>query len=194
MTRTFTTIVVSGAMLIVGLLSGGVAWALWNDDDPVSTAVIATGDIDLALDATSTWWDLSDDVAGSPLEVDSDFLTVPGDTIAFEQPFSVATTGDNMRAEIDADVPSLTDVAGTLSSDIDVTYTLLDADGDVVGTIDDITAGTPSTFELTGADDGSAAYTLWIVFEWQPGSADRIRVTDIAHLDAVEIDLRQVRP
>lgn len=192
MTRTLTTIIVSGALLIVGLLSGGVAVALWNDDDPLATTVISTGDLDLTLQANPTWSDLSDDVTGTPKAIGADFLTVPGDTLAFEQSFDVATTGDNMRAAITVDVPLVTDIVGTLSNDIDVTYSLLDDAGGVVGSIDGRAAGTPSVFDITGADDSAESFTVRVVFTWQSGALDRT-VTNSAHLDAVTIELRQVR-
>lgn len=188
MRRGMQTAIIATAVFGVSLLAGGGAMALWADDEAIAAPVVVTGDLDVALVGTSAWWDLSSDVAGTPLSVGADFLTVPGDVVAVDQGFTAEAVGDNMAAELDVAVPGLTDVSGTLTDDVDVTYSLYDSVGTLL--VGPVAAGTPSTLDL-GAED---TYRVRVVFTWQAGAPDRVRVNEQAAIDSVVVTLRQVRP
>jgi alternate signal-mediated exported protein len=186
--RSVQTAMIAAVVFCVSLIAGGGAMAQWSDDEAIEAPVVVSGDLDVALVGTLAWWDLSDDVAGTPLSVGADFLTVPGDVVAADQGFTAEAVGDNMAAELNVTVPGLTNVSGTVAGDVDVTYSLFDSAGTLL--VGPVASGTPSTVAL-GAED---TYRLRVVFTWQPGALDRVRVNEQASIDSVAVALRQVRP
>lgn len=187
----------------LGLVLGGATFALWTDSAPMDTRdSIAAGNLDVAVWADS-WYDVSPDRTDKPHKINiHEFKIIPQDEIQRDYKVKVALEGDNMVAQL-----RLTNdgkpLRGDLAEGLQVSYDLLDADGNLISTdIDD------DVFVALGAADNSNIATTTIPVDGHLGrGADfTVRVTvkfqDVDEQDLVrtharlanaDLELKQVR-
>nr|WP_314142721.1 alternate-type signal peptide domain-containing protein [uncultured Rhodococcus sp.] len=110
--------VAAGAAAVL-LLGGMGSLALWNDSETLGGGTITSGDLRLTLDEdTVNWQDVSDDVT-PPVDINIDtFRIVPGDTVAYTADFSVEAEGENLTANLTADVSNVVDVESPDSAEL----------------------------------------------------------------------------
>lgn len=191
----------------VGLLVGGSTFALWVDNADVDGGLITAGSLDVSPEGDAAWFDVSPDVdhgAGATRHsIDpATFLIVPGDTVEYNQALKLDLAGDNLKANLTIDVPTLTDVAGQPTFDSRLTgeyrvYLGDTATGTPIGTgatplgnslvVNDLTPASAST------DD---TYTVVITFNFDSGTEGQelVGVNAKALLDDLHVTLDQVRP
>jgi len=109
---------IAGAAGVVLLLGGAGTFALWNDSASVNAGSISTGTLTLTA-GTGVWKDVSTDVTGQPTIDASTFKMVPGDTLAYTNTFTVASSGNNLKANFGTSY-----TAGTLPTDVSATVSV----------------------------------------------------------------------
>ena len=109
--------VAAGAAAVL-LLGGMGSLALWNDSETLGGGTITSGDLRLILDEDSVnWQDVSYDV--TPVDIDiNTFRIVPGDTVAYTADFLVEAEGENLTANLTADISNVVDVESPDSAEL----------------------------------------------------------------------------
>ncbi|KQU56451.1 hypothetical protein ASG84_19950 [Rhodococcus sp. Leaf278] len=109
--------VAAGAAAVL-LLGGMGSLALWNDSETLGGGTITSGDLRLTLDEDSVnWQDVSYDVTPVDINIDT-FRIVPGDTVAYTADFLVEAEGENLTANLTADISNVVDVESPDSAEL----------------------------------------------------------------------------
>jgi alternate signal-mediated exported protein len=205
---------VAGAVA-VGLLAGGTTLALWSDTEDVDGGVITAGNLDVAAGAAGVWYDISpvdangwtaaDTIAvPAPVaavtgtEFPNDFGIVPGDLLELLQPVTVVATGDNMTAQLTADLTTVTaSIPTALQPWVEFGIFVFDDTGALLGTGD---AGTV-TFLIpdTNADGAAVPFTVKIRLGFDGLTPDQVGILETIDLSAatgtpIPLVLEQIRP
>lgn len=186
--------VLAAGALAVALSAGGGTHALWSDQDAAGhgpAAVLRAGHLDVAL-GRAAWSETSPDVVGTPRSIDpATFLAMPGDTVVLRQNFATTLTGDNITAELSVRWSRGADVPEGVSA----TYRI---HGDATAPTDPVPVG--QRVVLPQLPAGERPWNVQVTFALDPGShvhyaEDPIpaRLTTLADLGDMEIELRQVR-
>lgn len=181
------------------LLLGGSTFALWTAQSDIAAGAITAGNLDVAV-ADGTWNDVS---SAAPVAIPAlaDFRMVPGDVIEGEFPVDVAALGDNFLADLTV---GFTAPSGALLADLEgvtVTYSILDADGTVVGTGDtvsvlsqDSVVVAPGAIVVDNLADGSAPeFTAVVTATFDVNTPDQIRTAAEALLGDLNVTVSQKR-
>lgn len=209
-----TTGVIAGAAG-VALLMGGGTFALWSDSAQVPEAAITSGNLDVAVVApgcdvsgvegqasTSPWhWaDVSTDRQDSPHWINlSEFRIIPGDTIEGRIGIDVGLEGENMVAQLGADLGLEEGALDVL--DIDVTAVTQGAeacdevplqDGTITLASED--NGNAAGLTTVGATaEGAADFTAVVTITFPETVANQDHVRETVDLSGAAITLNQVR-
>lgn len=99
--------VAAGAAAVL-LLGGMGSLALWNDSETLGGGTITSGDLRLTLvEDSEQWQDVSYDVTPA-VDIDINaFRIVPGDTVAYTADFLVEAEGENLTANLTADISNV---------------------------------------------------------------------------------------
>ena len=194
-TKRRNALLAAGAAAV--LLLGGSTYALWSATSSVDGGEITAGDLDLKADEAG-YWDVSDDradveaievttpdvVSGSGVAITLDgvegheidpgtWRIVPGDTVLITIPYTMVLEGDNLVAKLTLNAEDLIEDSGFdpyfLKLAEDITYSLYDADGNVVADLDRKPLPTsnatalglfqaPNTGQLDGQADADIPY------------------------------------
>lgn len=183
------------------LLIGGSTFALWTAQSDIAAGTITAGNLDVAV-AAGTWSDVSAEHA-TPVAIPAlaDFRLVPGDVIEGEFPVDVAALGDNLVADLTVGFAS---PSGALLADLEgvsVTYSILDADGAVVGGGDTVTVLSedsvvvaPGAVVVDNLADGSAPeFTAVVTATFDANTPDQVRAATEALLGDLTVTVSQKR-
>lgn len=133
MSRTTKSVLAVGAGVLL-LTGAGGTFAQWSESESVDGGTVTAGHLDMTV-TPGTWYDtrgtesVSDDVEIDP----ASFRMVPGDVVAYRATITPDLVGDNLEAQLDADLSTangpLADVV-TVSATLDgaETQTLTPAD------------------------------------------------------------------
>ena len=191
---------VAGAAGAALLMSGGT-YALWSDSADVDGGAITSGNLKVDF-LKHSWKDVSGDRKDSPHDIDlEDFKIVPGDTVLGKFPVDVGLEGENLVAELSFVGGGSPD--GELAEGLEVTYTVLDAEGDEVasGSGGSVTVplasednGNPGDLVQVPADtDGDAEFTVEVSVTFDEDTSERELVQSTAAVAGGSIELAQVR-
>jgi alternate signal-mediated exported protein len=99
-----------GTLGIALLLGGAGTFATWNQSTTANAGTVASGTLTIANAGTPTWKNISADVApaNSSIANIAAYKIVPGDTLEMTQTFTVAASGDNLKATLAFDPASIT--------------------------------------------------------------------------------------
>ncbi|WP_148615019.1 alternate-type signal peptide domain-containing protein [Nocardioides rubriscoriae] len=173
------------------LLGGAGSLAYWTDNAFVDGGSITAGTLDIAAGTCDTDWTY----AGSKVGTGKVTLFVPGDVVTKKCTFTIAATGDNLKASVAA--PSSLDVTGSktgssLSISTAASYTL--TKGTASKTI--ANGGT-----ITSADDAStltATFVATIPFGTDETAGTKVNANDTqaitATLNRLTVSLTQLNP
>ncbi|MGM7668608.1 alternate-type signal peptide domain-containing protein [Microbacterium sp. A93] len=157
------------------LLGGGGTLAVWNADQASNAGAITAGDLNLTAH-TGVW---TSDVTGRIDDVNA-YRVVPGETLTYEQPVTVALEGDGMRATLSVKGAADNGFAATDGVTVsDVTLTNED--------------GLSISDELTPAVDGAFTASATFAFESYEGQG-RAGVNESVDLSGIHYVLEQVAP
>lgn len=183
------------------LLIGGSTFALWTAQSDIAAGTITAGNLDVAV-AAGTWSDVSTEhETAVAIPALADFRLVPGDIIEGEFPVDVAALGDNLVADLTV---GFTSPSGALLADLEgvrVTYSILDADGAVVGTGDTVTVLSedsvvvaPGAVVVDNLADGSAPeFTAVVTATFDVNTPDQVRAATEALLGDLNVTVSQKR-
>lgn len=183
------------------LLIGGSTFALWTAQSDIAAGTITAGDLDVAV-AAGTWSDVSaEHETAVAIPALADFRLVPGDIIEGEFPVDVAALGDNLVADLTV---GFTSPSGALLADLEgvsVSYSILDADGAVVGTGDTVTVLSedsvvvaPGAVVVDNLADGSAPeFTAVVTATFDVNTPDQVRAATEALLGDLNVTVSQKR-
>ncbi|MEV4901935.1 alternate-type signal peptide domain-containing protein [Citricoccus sp. NPDC055426] len=157
------------------LLGGGGTLAVWNADQASNAGAITAGDLNLT--AHKGVW--TSNVTGQIGDV-NDYRVVPGETLTYEQPVTVALVGDGMKAKLS--------VTGSAANEFVAT------DGVTVSDVNLTNKdGVSVSDELTPAVDG--AFTASTTFAFSAtDSHGRAGVTKSYDLSEIHYFLEQIAP
>lgn len=188
----------------VGLLLGGSTFALWSDNDTVDGAKITAGNLAVKVDRAH-WRDISDDRTDNSHRIHlRNFKIIPGDEIQGEYKVNVGLTGDNMVAELSLAQKGKT-AGGALADGLDITYEVLDKDGNVL-----VTSGNEGARIALASRDNtnraataivvgpeargrSADFTVRVTVEFDEDTENQDLVKAHAWLKDADLELEQVR-
>jgi alternate signal-mediated exported protein len=99
-----------GTLGIALLLGGAGTFAMWNQSTTANAGTVASGTLTIANSGTPTWKNVSTDAAagGTAIANIASYKIVPGDTLEMTQTFTVAASGDNLKATLAYDPASIT--------------------------------------------------------------------------------------
>jgi alternate signal-mediated exported protein len=99
-----------GTLGIALLLGGAGTFAMWNQSTTANAGTVASGTLTIANSGTPTWKNVSADAAagGTTIANIASYKIVPGDTLEMTQTFTVAASGDNLKATLAYDPASIT--------------------------------------------------------------------------------------
>jgi alternate signal-mediated exported protein len=99
-----------GTLGIALLLGGAGTFAMWNQSTTANAGTVASGTLTIANSGTPTWKNVSADAVagGAPIANIASYKIVPGDTLEMTQTFTVAASGDNLKATLAYDPASIT--------------------------------------------------------------------------------------
>ena len=99
-----------GTLGITLLLGGAGTFAMWNQSTTAQAGTVASGTLTIANSGTPTWKNISADAAagGTAIANIASYKVVPGDTLEMTQTFTVAASGDNLKATLAYDANSIT--------------------------------------------------------------------------------------
>ena len=189
---------IAGAAGIALLLGGAGTFALWNDSQILGGGSVQTGELDIALNGTGTWKDISTDAANTTWVPATDKL-VPGDTVTFTQDVAVKASGKNIKATLayaanSIVVPTaLYGVDGLPNTADD--YLTVGLAVSAVAAADNATITGSGPYTLTSASDGTVEYRVVITIAFKSTTPAQIG-QNIAgvNLSAANFTLTQVRP
>lgn len=183
------------------LLVGGSTFALWTAQSDIAAGSVTAGNLEVAV-ADGVWNDVSAEHA-TPLAIPAlaDFRIIPGDVIEGSFPVDVAALGDNLLADLTV---GFTSPSGELLADLEgvtVTYSILDADDNVVGTGDtvsvlsaDSVVVSPGAIVVDNLLDGSAPeLTAVVTATFDVNTPDQVRTATEALLGDLNVTVAQKR-
>lgn len=204
------TVGIVAGVLGVSLLAGGTTLALWSDQEDLNGGTIATGNLDVSATGTGAWYDLSpnqqdgwvaaeDSILLAPLVSTNDPLTaipgtfkiVPGDLLEFSQQINVIATGDNIEAQVTADVDALTASLDPALQGF-VVFGIAVFDGTTLLSATDEQTTTFSVPNTNAA--ASKTYTVKFRLGFDGATEDRDGALNSIDLTEIPIVLEQVRP
>lgn len=99
-----------GTLGITLLLGGAGTFAMWNQSTTAQAGTVASGTLTIANSGTPTWKNISSDApaGGTAIANIASYKIVPGDTLEMTQTFTVAASGDNLKATLSYDTNSIT--------------------------------------------------------------------------------------
>jgi alternate signal-mediated exported protein len=99
-----------GTLGIALLLGGAGTFAMWNQSTTANAGTVASGTLTIANSGTPTWKNVSADAVagGTTIANIASYKIVPGDTLEMTQTFTVAASGDNLKATLAFDPASIT--------------------------------------------------------------------------------------
>jgi len=99
-----------GTLGIALLLGGAGTFATWNQSTTANAGTVASGTLTIANSGTPTWKNVSADAVagGTAIANIASYKIVPGDTLEMTQTFTVAASGDNLKATLAYDPTSIT--------------------------------------------------------------------------------------
>jgi alternate signal-mediated exported protein len=104
-----------GTLGIALLLGGAGTFATWNQSTTANAGTVASGTLTIAKTGTTapTWKNISADAVAGGVAIANiaTYKIVPGDTLQMTQVFTVAATGDNLKATLAYDPTSVTTVS-----------------------------------------------------------------------------------
>ncbi|QXQ10594.1 alternate-type signal peptide domain-containing protein [Paeniglutamicibacter sp. Y32M11] len=172
----------------IALLAGGTTFALWNDDASIAGGVITAGNLEVATVGTATWKDISADRTDPNHTIASltAFKIIPGDTIEGTFGIDAALEGDNMVANLGLALDGLSPEGSLLAdpSVVEISYSLVKADGTAVASATDIALGTPASVKFASADNSNNVATLPTLIDHLDGVADYKVVVNVHFLTA----------
>ncbi|OZE91372.1 alternate-type signal peptide domain-containing protein [Rhodococcus sp. 15-2388-1-1a] len=183
--------IAAGAAAVL-LLGGLGSLALWNDSETLGGGTITSGDLRLTLvEDSDQWQDVSYDV--TPVDIDiSTFRIVPGDTVAYTANFLVEAEGENLTANLTADISNVVEGAGSaeLLAAIQTSVVATDED-DVVLPTDGAGAAV-----ITRTTNAPADQTISVEVRF---TFDRLTEGTVAQDQSIDLteftlDLTQIRP
>jgi alternate signal-mediated exported protein len=90
-----------GTLGIALLLGGAGTFATWNQSTTANAGTVASGTLTIANSGTPTWKNISADApANATIANIASYKIVPGDTLEMTQTFTVAASGDNLKATL----------------------------------------------------------------------------------------------
>jgi alternate signal-mediated exported protein len=91
-----------GTLGITLLLGGAGTFAMWNQSTTAQAGTVASGTLTIANAGTPTWKNVSSDApaGGTAITNIGSYKIVPGDTLEMTQTFTVAASGDNLKATL----------------------------------------------------------------------------------------------
>jgi alternate signal-mediated exported protein len=91
-----------GTLGIALLLGGAGTFATWNQSTTANAGTVASGTLTIANSGTPTWKNISADAAAGGVAIANiaSYKIVPGDTLEMTQTFTVAASGDNLKATL----------------------------------------------------------------------------------------------
>jgi len=205
---------VAGA-LGIGLLAGGTTLALWSDTEDVDGGVITAGNLDVAAGTAGVWYDISPadadgwtiaDTIAVPAPVaaatgvvfPNTYGIVPGDLLELLQPVTVVATGDNMVAELTADLTTVeAAIPVALQPHVEFGIFVFDDTGALLSSAD----GSTVSFLIpdTNADGAAVPFTVKIRLGFDGLTPDQVGVLETIDLSAatgtpIPLVLQQQRP
>lgn len=172
----------------IALLAGGTTFALWNDDASIAGGVITAGNLEVATVGTATWKDISADRTDANHTIASlaAFKIIPGDTIEGTFGIDAALQGDNMVANLGLALDGLSPEGSLLAdpSVVEISYSLVKADGTAVASATDIALGTPASVKFASADNSNNVAALPTLPAALNGVADYKVVVNVHFLNA----------
>ena len=99
-----------GTLGIALLLGGAGTFATWNQSTTANAGTVASGTLTIANSGTASWKNISADAptGGAAIANIASYKIVPGDTLEMTQTFTVAASGDNLKATLAFDPASIT--------------------------------------------------------------------------------------
>ena len=155
------------------LLAGGAGtYAAWSDSETLAGGSVTSGELRITQASGGVWtW-----AGGDEFNPDED-LIVPGDEIEYTAEYTLAVTGTNLVAALDASVSD--DLTGDLAP-----YLTASATSDTVGIDLD---------NITDADDGKTV-SVTVTIEFDPETSGQDGMEASASLADSTITLEQTAP
>ncbi|WP_336662799.1 alternate-type signal peptide domain-containing protein [Leucobacter sp. USHLN154] len=183
------------------LLLGGSTFALWSANANVAGGTVTAGNLEVSV-ADGSWNDVSAEHT-TPVAIPAlaDFRIIPGDVLEGTFPVDVAALGDNFAADLTV---GFTSPSGALLADLEgvtVTYSILDADGNVVGAGDTVSVLSedsvvvdPAAIVVDNLLDGSAPeLTAVVTATFDADTPDQVRTATEALLGDLDVTVSQKR-
>jgi alternate signal-mediated exported protein len=202
-----TTGLVAGAAG-AALLVSGATFALWSDSEEVAGGTITAGNLDVALIGAPAWQDVSAGRAGHDIDL-ATFKIVPGDTIQGHFGIAAALEGDNLVAELGLAFDGPSGELLAAEHGVTVTYSLVDAENETVGTVSRVPAGEAATVHFASADNSdntdpalvtlpatigtTPLYTVVVEAKFDATTPERVRTHAAAVLSDLTVSLEQDR-
>lgn len=91
------------------LLGGAGSYALWSDSQTAPGGTVTAGELKLVPVNVGSWTEISTtgSVAPGPIANISTFKMVPGDILEYNATYTIAASGNNLKATISADQGSI---------------------------------------------------------------------------------------
>ncbi|MDI9898125.1 alternate-type signal peptide domain-containing protein [Rhodococcus sp. IEGM 1381] len=193
--------IAAGAAAVL-LLGGLGSLAVWNDSETLGGGTITSGDLSLTLVPNSAaWFDASDDVnAGADLPIAdiAAFRIVPGDTVAYTARFNIQAEGNNLTANLTADISNIAAGPGNGTTTdpgelLDAITTTVTATGATSGALPTTgTGGAVITAPNSAAEN--QVVTVRVEFTFAIGTDGILAQNQNINLSAFTLDLTQIRP
>ena len=191
---------IAGAAGIALLLGGAGTFALWSDTQLLSGGTVQTGELDIALNGTAAWEDISPETSvANPFNPVTDKI-VPGDVITYTQNVTVKASGKNIKASLaytagSIVIPAVLSGSATPGNPLDDYVTVSIGVTALVAADNGTITGT-GPFTLTSASDGTVEYKVVITINFSsttPGQVGQNAATGVDLTNAA-FTLTQVRP
>jgi len=177
-----------GTLGIALLLGGAGTFATWNQSTTANAGTVASGTLTIANSGTASWKNISADAptGGTAIANIASYKIVPGDTLEMTQTFTVAASGDNLKATLAFDPASIA-TANTADAALKAATTVsFTATGGGVGA-----STTPNTVSVVSTAAGVNTVTVKLIVSL-PAAVDGVTAQGGSlNLSAVAFKLAQ---
>jgi alternate signal-mediated exported protein len=184
-----------GTLGIALLLGGAGTFAMWNTSTSADAGIVSSGTLTIANSGTPTWKNVSTDAVAGGVTIPSiaSYKIVPGDKVQMTQVFTVAATGDNLKATLSYDDLTIgttgTDAASTAANVALKTATTVAMTATGTG----VTAGTvANTFTVAPNASGVSTVTVTLTVALPSTVSGTTAQNGALNLSAVKFNLAQV--
>jgi alternate signal-mediated exported protein len=184
-----------GTLGIALLLGGAGTFAMWNTSTSADAGTVASGTLTIANSGAATWKNVSADAVAGGVAIPSiaAYKIVPGDKVQMTQSFTIAATGDNLKATFSYDDLTIgttgTDAAATAANVALKTASTITMTATGTG----LTAGTAAnTFTVAPNASGVSTVTVTLTISLPSTVSGTTAQNGALNLSAIKFNLAQI--